>query len=454
VKHHLNDHLDSIFAALTLPQQFTTQRLFRLLSERDSKARVIRRPLPYSQLKTEAGTDVDTVIEAFRDASRGRTFLMPPVPEPLSDSTIDISHECLLRRWDLLRSWVESEVRDARMFNLISEEADQADRQQLETGHRKPLAGAILDTYQAWRSLAAPTSSWARRYEGAQDQQLQRPLRQFEAAMEYLDWSAELYQASEVRSKQIERDLETSKLEQAESQLQIANLEARKQKLKTQRSILAAVVAVVIVVLIGLSLVVTRDKLAQLQLESKANAEAKKSAETYNMALKDSSDIIQGYAVSELQRLKANSKGDVQTSQTEDFLQGVIALSKRVATQSDNSYNVLNGKAAAPVAQVKEGWLFLGVLDKTGLTWTSSSVSSSLIFTPQLSRDQPIAQQLAGREVMVRYYSNLRDQGAPGQHSLGNVLQTLQPNTKAQIESVDRGTGNTVWAKVTVSPQY
>lgn len=147
------------------------------------------RPLPYDRLTVAVGSEVEPVIEAFRDSSRGRTFLMPPAPEKLAGSTVDISHECLLRRWDLLRSWVEAEARDARMFNLIADEADQARRQESATGTRNPLAGATLNTYESWRNQAQPSAAWARRYEGAPDPQLGWPARQFAGAMEYLDWS-------------------------------------------------------------------------------------------------------------------------------------------------------------------------------------------------------------------------------------------------------------------------
>ncbi len=204
VKHHLNDHLDSIYEDLKTPErQRAAELLFRALSERDASGRAIRRPLPYDKLLAEIGPETGAVVEAFRKVELGRTFLMPPSPDKLSGATVDISHECLLRRWELLGRWIEAEAHDAKNFVSLSEESDAAALQQTTLKTWNPLAGATLDRYRLWRNQARPSAVWARRYEGAFDPQLQRPLRQFEAAMGYLDASIKANEADKAKFERL-----------------------------------------------------------------------------------------------------------------------------------------------------------------------------------------------------------------------------------------------------------
>ena len=47
--------------------------------------------------------DATAIIDKFRKPSR--SFLMPPLPEPLdADTVVDISHESLMRVWTRRRS--------------------------------------------------------------------------------------------------------------------------------------------------------------------------------------------------------------------------------------------------------------------------------------------------------------------------------------------------------------
>jgi hypothetical protein len=403
LKHHLNDHLDSIYDDLKPAQQLVAERMYRLLSEHDGSGRAVRRPLPYNQLASEIGPEVEAVVEAFRDVRLGRTFLMPPFPQELAGATIDISHECLLRRWNLLKSWLEAEVRDAKTYTSIAEDADAAQRRQIETGGRKPLAGATLDTYQAWRILAQPSSAWARRYQGAFDPQLQRPLREFAAAMEYLDWSIRLRNEDEAREK--------------------ANrLRIRKLKI----SVWAAVGGILVLLLV---MYVNR---LHAQLEANKANERSLHVQIAQAAAKGdaaqaAAQNIGGYAQQELNQLDATKN----PAAAREVLEGVIALSQ-----------------AKPVAA---GWLYLGIVDKTGRAWAPSLVFNKLAFEPQLSADSPILQQLPGRRVRMGDFNNLREYAQP--HAAGKVSQVLAPNAVVTIGRVDTtgASAQNVWALVEVA---
>jgi WD40 repeat protein len=148
---HLNGHLDSIYDGLNAVQKGTAERLFRALADRDARGRVTRRPLVYGSL---VWPELDAVVKAFQDEKLGRTFLVR------SGSLLDISHECLLRRWNRVRRWLATEDRDREQLLLLTGAARDA-------GWPKPiapLAGLTLDTLRKWREESNPDTAWAGRY--------------------------------------------------------------------------------------------------------------------------------------------------------------------------------------------------------------------------------------------------------------------------------------------------
>jgi len=100
VEQHLDRHLGSIYRSLSVSRRASAEKLFKLLSERDPRGREVRRGVRFDELcrllRTSAG-ELLMVIDAFRDESAGRTFLMPPKQESSSTDPIDISHEQLAR---------------------------------------------------------------------------------------------------------------------------------------------------------------------------------------------------------------------------------------------------------------------------------------------------------------------------------------------------------------------
>lgn len=193
---HLNVHLNSIYESLDERRQRVARDIMRQLSERDSKGRDTRRPQSYEDLVAafppELQPDIEPVIDAFRDASRGRTFLVPGQGKALPGSMVDISHECLLRRWDRLRKWLGWEMENRRLFELLADAADGVGWRGAElSADAVPLEGFQLRMLQEWQKRAEPSAGWARRYQGAEDRELGRPRRAFQPAMAYLDWSSE-----------------------------------------------------------------------------------------------------------------------------------------------------------------------------------------------------------------------------------------------------------------------
>ena len=121
----LSKHCDEILNELNPEQQRIAQVMFRALCERSSEQRDTRHPAQLGEVAAIAGVDVDAVIpvvDAFRDT--GRNFLMPPLPIALdAESTLDISHESLIRQWQTLNTWVEAEAESARQYQRLEDAA-------------------------------------------------------------------------------------------------------------------------------------------------------------------------------------------------------------------------------------------------------------------------------------------------------------------------------------------
>ncbi|MFA5923162.1 MAG: ATP-binding protein [Methylococcaceae bacterium] len=104
----LSNHADEAFRELNDSQQAIAETVFRALTERSGPRRDTRRPFSLQTVAGIAGADIEqviSVIEVFRRADR--SFVMPPVGQPLTAETlIDISHESLIRQWQRMKVWV------------------------------------------------------------------------------------------------------------------------------------------------------------------------------------------------------------------------------------------------------------------------------------------------------------------------------------------------------------
>ncbi len=158
----LNQQADEAFAELTPRGQELAPRIFKRLTEKGADNREVRRPATVAELAEVSGAgvaEVVAVIEVFR--APGRSFLMPPVGRVLApDSSVDISHESLIRGWSRLRAWVEEEAASAEMYHRLAETAELHAAGQAGLW-RDPDLQLALD----WRTRNAPTETWARRYQ-------------------------------------------------------------------------------------------------------------------------------------------------------------------------------------------------------------------------------------------------------------------------------------------------
>ena len=160
----LDLHADEAYNELRTDQKKKIcEKVFRALTDTGTDARGIRRPTRLGmlcQLTNASREEVTEVINVFREPSR--SFMMPPHPDELIESTvIDISHESLMRVWGRLKKWVEEEAQHARTYRRIAETAVL-----FKEGKAKEWREQELENALDWMEAETPSESWANQYGG------------------------------------------------------------------------------------------------------------------------------------------------------------------------------------------------------------------------------------------------------------------------------------------------
>ena len=173
----LSNHADSVLAELETEfpgAGYTTERIFRALIKIDDTGRAIRRRLGRSELLEEVGgseEELNLVIDAF--AGRARSFLVVEEVESDHDPKVDISHEALIRHWEILedesldergapRGWVAREAHDGLVWQSLVATLASAENQD-EIYLPKP----VYESRESWREEFNPTPAWAAKHGGA-----------------------------------------------------------------------------------------------------------------------------------------------------------------------------------------------------------------------------------------------------------------------------------------------
>ncbi len=169
------------------PRQRLAAQVFRVITDKGTDARGIRRPTALAELcaiTDASAAEIEAVLAVFRKASR--SFLMPPEGETLQpDTRIDISHESLMRVWRRLDRWADDEAAAARQYHRLAESATLFNR-----GDAGLLNDRELDLALEWRRQTRPNAAWAAMYGG-----------QFEAVDDFIQRSRELRLAERVETE-------------------------------------------------------------------------------------------------------------------------------------------------------------------------------------------------------------------------------------------------------------
>ena len=160
----LNGHAEQAWeelAKLDADGRRITETLFRALTEHSPDGQDTRRPVKVREILDLSKASMETlprVVEVFRKP--GRNFLMAsPSGDLTPDTTLDISHESLIRQWRRLQEWVAAEAGKAGMLKRLSEAAERHRSKQGELWRGTDLALALK-----WQDEQQPTVEWAGRY--------------------------------------------------------------------------------------------------------------------------------------------------------------------------------------------------------------------------------------------------------------------------------------------------
>ncbi|MBC8186435.1 hypothetical protein H8E88_35595 [candidate division KSB1 bacterium] len=174
------------------------EKLFKALTDFGTDNRGTRRPTLLSEICTIANAredDVINIIEKFR--MEGRAFLMPPHKFRIdSDTTIDISHESIMRVWTRLRTWIQEETESAQLYIRLSKSAEL-----YQHGKTGLWVNPELQLAVNWQSNHKPNPTWANRYDPS-----------FDRAITYLEYCKKEFELeiSKKENKQ-KRDLKRAK---------------------------------------------------------------------------------------------------------------------------------------------------------------------------------------------------------------------------------------------------
>ncbi|MEN8250145.1 MAG: hypothetical protein ABFS32_14530 [Bacteroidota bacterium] len=144
---------------------------FTCLTKSD-KSREVRNRMTLEEIRdilNNPEADLDTisgVINSFRDP--GNTFIRPFILEDSSshnlkaDSVLDITHESLIRNWDMLRIWTKEEYDKFTVFKDFKQQADRWLQHEKSGGFLLPIGS--LTYFEKWYADAGINKNWINRY--------------------------------------------------------------------------------------------------------------------------------------------------------------------------------------------------------------------------------------------------------------------------------------------------
>ena len=234
-KTALSRHGDRILERMSTEERRVAEVMFRRMVEVEEHSSRLRRPTRCGTVAKLAQVELDVVqrvVDAFR--AEDASFIYCSREVITEDTSIDITHESLIRQWDTLDRWVRREKAAYEVYYDLRRAA-----QRLSDGQGNLLGGLELSRALLWAAQEQPTRLWARRYGG-----------DFDTAISFLTDSAD---AEEQRRRQQTETEEAARRQEAErlrleNELKQQALSARleRQALRTRLAVAAAVVSAIL----------------------------------------------------------------------------------------------------------------------------------------------------------------------------------------------------------------
>jgi tetratricopeptide (TPR) repeat protein len=178
IAHALSQHADEILKSLP-GLELVVEQTFRALSDLDKDGRATRRARQFAPLTAETGMPEDkvrAVVNRFR--ADDCSFLSPltsDVPDLAPRTRIDVGHEALLRRWELVSGkpdatvapgepqqigWLRAEERDGQVYRSLLAFAES------DSSGRPTIQANQFERRWQWWNERPRTPEWAERYGG------------------------------------------------------------------------------------------------------------------------------------------------------------------------------------------------------------------------------------------------------------------------------------------------
>jgi WD40 repeat protein len=151
------------------------RQLFLLLCHQTGEGVMVRNPVRVTEAAATIGVSAEAILHvaaAFSKEGRNFITLSSNVHNLTKESTLDISHESLIRNWDTFKRWITTEGKSAADYAWLLQAAER-----WKTGGDL-FHGANLRIALAWQKEASPSSRWAAKYGG-----------DFDLAMRFLEAS-------------------------------------------------------------------------------------------------------------------------------------------------------------------------------------------------------------------------------------------------------------------------
>jgi WD40 repeat protein len=175
--------LEEAYDKLGYRQKLISERMFKSIAFRTDHGEYISWQSSIDSIARIAQCSVEEAIavaEIFRNT--GGPILGPHGPARLTpESTVELSHECLITLWDRLQQWVDEEAESILMYLKLSEAAFKYQQGKVELWKPPELQKAI-----AWRDLQEPNPAWGAQFDPA-----------FERTLVFLSTSEEEYAFNE-----------------------------------------------------------------------------------------------------------------------------------------------------------------------------------------------------------------------------------------------------------------
>ncbi|TKK71763.1 WD40 repeat domain-containing protein [Ilyomonas limi] len=159
IENALSLHADEVLLGMTTEERKVTEKMFQALTAIDQNGRKIRRPALLSELVLITKTNKEVLQKIINRFTGNTSFLITSKVEDRDDLLIDISHESLIRQWQRLNDWVDTEADSARIF-LRLVEAEKLYKEK----NKNLLSGNELHQFWHWYTTFNPSPEWARRY--------------------------------------------------------------------------------------------------------------------------------------------------------------------------------------------------------------------------------------------------------------------------------------------------